>query len=298
MRLPALTCVSLTIAFAAFAAGVPATAAGASPAPSPAAQTATPSPDEIYSRALHEMRTLESVGQPPYLVYDLQMRNHNLRWTPSVGADGLLTDWNVEIVHANQSAAYRIWYRSSDRRSLMQDATTHAAYVGDAPFVPLTSSLASGATPAPSPSPRSSPAGAASATNDVIGKIAVNGSAHYDITLLGIEQRAGHTVYHLHLRAYRDTEDYPLTDLWVDTGDYRVWAAHGEETVRAVAAALGVGVSVDFSPTDKYFLVSDIDVTVKGYVMLWHANTETVMHATVLSTPSTLPASYFVPQKR
>ena len=265
------------------------------PAGSPGTPASVPSADEIYTRAIHEMRLLSATGRPPYLVYDLQMQNHNLQWTPQIGDDGLVTDWNVKLVHADQAAAYRIWYRDHDQRSLMQDASTHAAYVGDAPYAPMTSTFTSDASPSPSPSPHASPASASSATGQVIGTITVNGSAHYEITLLGVEQHAGHPVYHLHLRAYRDTEDYPLTDLWVDTGDYRIWAAHGEVTIRAVAAALGVGVSVDFAPIEKYWLVSDLDVTLKGYVMLWHANTETIMRASFLTVPATLPDSYFLP---
>ena len=296
MRLPGLLVVSLTL-LCMGASGAPARLLHDTdpvPAPSAATQAATPSPDEIYSRAVREMRALATTGNPPFLVFDLRMDSHNLHWQHTTGDDGS-SNWDVKLVHANETTNYRVWYRAKDQRSLMQDQATHAAFVGDCPFVPETTfwSDIAGVKAQPSPSPSPASGDAASASGHVIGNITVNGSSHYSISLVGIEQHEGHPVYHLHLHAYRDIEDYPLTDLWVDTNDYRVWAAHGEMTFRAVAAAMGVGISVDFAPTDRYWLVSDLDVTLKGYVMLWHASTETIMHATVLTAPNTLPASYF-----
>ena len=277
--------------------------AGQTPAVAPAA---TPDPTEIYIRAVHEMRALAARGNPPYLVFDLHMDSHNLHWYPQTDESGS-TDWEVKIVHANEIENYRVWYRSKDEAALMQDAATHVAYKGESPFAPETTDLAdvSGAKQDASPSARALPSPSASPTRapgdrpaaapaSVLGAVTVVASRYYDITLVGIEDHAGHSVYHLHLRAIHDRYDYPLTDMWVDTSDYRVWAAHGEVTVRAVAALLAVGVTVDFEPVDKYWLVSTIDLAMKGYIAFWHANTETSMHASVVSTPTTLPASYFL----
>ncbi|HEY7993512.1 MAG: hypothetical protein ACHQY2_06320 [Candidatus Eremiobacterales bacterium] len=255
--------------------------------------TATLSPDEIYVRSVREMRTLAHTGNPPYLVFDLHLVSHNLHWYPQ--ADNGQTDWEVKLVHANETADYRVWYRSKDERALVQDAATHAAYAGESPFAPETTDFAdmtgTKATPSPSPSPASGKASDAPA--QVIGAITVNGSKYYAIDLVGMEQRDGRQTYHLHLRAFHDAMDYPLTDLWVDANDFRIVGAHGEVTVRAVAALFGVGVTADFAQADKYWLVSTMDVSLKGYIAFWHANTETSMTASVVSIPATLPASYF-----
>lgn len=274
-----------------FGAARPASPTPAVPAPSPLASL---SPDEIYTRSLHEMQALARTGNPPYLVFDLKLASHNLHWYPQT--DDGSTDWEVKLVHANETANYRVWYRSKDKRALVQDAATHAAYVGESPFAPETTdfdeSTGSKATAAPSPMPRTSTK-TSDAPAQVIGAVTVDGSKYYHIDLAAVEPRDGHQTYHLHLHAYRDAIDYPLTDLWVDTSDDRIVGAHGEVTVRAVAALLGVGVTAEFAQADKYWLVSTIDVTMKGYIAFWHANTETAMTATVVSVPASLPASYF-----
>jgi len=228
-----------------------------SPAPAP---SATLSPDEIYARSVREMRTLAHTGNPPYLVFDLHLVSHNLHSYPQT--DDGLTDWEVKLVHANESADYRVWYRSKDERALVQDAATHAAYQGASPFAPETTDFSdmtgTKATPSPSPAPASGKASEAPA--QVIGAVTVNGSRYYAIDLVGMEQRDGRQTYHLHLRAFRDAMDYPLTDLWVDSSDYRIVGLHGEVTVRAVAALLGVVVTADFAQADKYWFFSTMDV--------------------------------------
>jgi hypothetical protein len=261
-----------------------------------AAPAATLSPDQIYARSLHEMRSLAQTGNPPYLVFDLQLVSHNLHWYPQT--DDGSTDWDVKLVHANETQNYRVWYRSKDESALVQDDATHAAYKGESPFAPETTDFSdtsgSKATPAPSPSPTATASTkTADAPARVIGAVTVDGSKYYSITLVGVEPRDGRQTYHLHLHAFRDAMDYPLTDLWVDTTDYRIVGAHGEVTVRAVAALLGVAVTADFAQADKYWLVSTIDFTMKGYIAFWHANTETAMRASVVSVPAMLPASYF-----
>jgi hypothetical protein len=287
------------IVTSAAAAGAVATAiaVAASPAPSPSPDAAGSPPPaiEIYVKAVHEMRALAAHGNPPYLVFDLTVDSHNLHWYPQT--DNGKTTWEAKLVHANETSNYRVWYRSKDKHALVQDAVTHAAFKGESPFEPGTTDLSevSGATPAPSASPSPGTKPTTTASGQVIGAITVNGSKYYDVQLVGVEDHAGHPVYHLHLRAYHDATKYPLTDLWVDTSDYRVWSVHGEVTIRAVAAAIGVGVTADFAPVDAYWLVSSFDFTMKGYVMVWHANTATTMRARIVSAPASLPESYFTP---
>src|SRR5690348_14272938 len=103
----------------------PSGSAAASAAASPDGATASPSASmpaaiDIYADAIREMRTLEGRGNPPYLVYDLEIDSHNLHWYPNVDDDGY-ADWDVKVVHSNETADYRIWYRSDDQRALVQD---------------------------------------------------------------------------------------------------------------------------------------------------------------------------------
>jgi len=269
----------------------------AAPDPSP------PPAIDIYSNAVHKMQALAARGNPPYLVFDLEIESHNLHWYPTTDSSDGLTDWEAKLVHANETSNYRVWYRSKDQRALVQDAATHKAYVGDAPFEPESDHLLgeSHASPtpsaSPSPMPSKSPSDTAAASDQVLGAITVNGSSHYIVTLVGLEARDGFPVYHLHLQAKRDAVDYPLTDLWVDAADYRVRAVHGEVTIRAVAAAVAVGVDAGFSALDDYWLVTSIDFTMKGYLMVWHANTATSMRTHIVSAPESLPAAYFTPPK-
>jgi hypothetical protein len=282
-----------SIVAVAAALGFAASPASSAPSAPPAPADSPPPALEIYTRAVHEMRSLAKAGDPPYLVFDLEIDSHNLHWYPTT--DNGVTSWDTKLVHANETSNYRVWYRAKDKRALVQDSATHVAYRGESPFVPEAANFSdiSGATPSPSPSPGTS--NTAAASGQVIGSIAVNGSRYYAVTLVGVEDHAGHPVYHLHLRAYHKPLDNPLTDLWVDTSDYRVWAAHGEVTIRAVAAALGIGVTADFAPVENRWLVSTIDFTMKGYAMFWHANVATSMRTHIVSAPASLPAAYFNP---
>jgi hypothetical protein len=274
------------------------THADPSAAPAPAAiASAAPTASQIYANAVHEMLFLEAQGAPPYLVYDLHIDSHNLHWYPAT-MNGE-SDWDAKLVHANETDDYRVWYRTKDQRALVQDATTHASFKGDAPFAPDTADPTQFTKPSPSPNPSATPMsgsdgiGAVGDSTEVIGAVSVNASRYYDVTLIGVEMRDGAPVYHLHLHAIRDSEDYPLTDLWVDTRDYRVRAAHGEFTIRAVAAGFGMGIDADWAPAGDRWLVTSIDFTGKGYVMLWHLDVASAMTTRIVDVPASLPAVYF-----
>jgi hypothetical protein len=258
---------------------------------------ATPSAAQIYHLSVLEMRMLAKSGAPPYLIYDLHVDSHNLHWYPVV--DHGVADWDAKLVHANEIDDYRVWYRSKDQTALVQDDRTLQTYRGDPPFAPDVEDL-SDAHGGPHPSPTPTPAGdqsngmnASQSSSQVIGAVTVDASRYYDVSLLGIEQRDGAPVYHLHLRAIRDPLDNPLTDMWVDVRDYRVWAVHGTATIRAIAAGFGVDVDADWADVDHHWLVSSIDFTGKGYLMLWHVDIGSAMTTNVVQVPASLPDSYF-----
>jgi hypothetical protein len=127
----------------------------------------------------------------------------------------------------------------------------------------------------------------------VLGSVSVEASRFYDITLVGVESRVGHDVYHLHLHARKDIPDHPLTDLYVDTATYLVRAAHAEVTLRGVIFALGVAVDVAYQPVGAYWLLDDLHVHGNGYALFYHANMECTMTLHDFTLPASLPDSYF-----
>jgi hypothetical protein len=267
-----------------------------SPAPAP-----EPSPVIIYHRAIAAMHAAES-HQPAFAIYQLDYTGHNLVLTPKTASNGK-TDWNMDIKHANDNHAYQVWYRSRDERALSQDETTHDVYRGEALLAPTESHvLDDGASPSPgvgpSPTPSGPPDSPAGATTEVLGSVSVEASRYYDITLIGVEDRVGHAVYHLHLRAKKDSTDHPLTDLYVDTTSYLVRAAHAEVTLRGVIFALGVAVDVAYAPVGTYWLLDNLHVHGNGYALFYHANVDCTMVMHDFSLPASLPDSYFtVPAK-
>jgi hypothetical protein len=276
-------------------------AANAAPdaSPSPPAPSAT----QIYLSAVHEMRALAAQGAPPYLVFDLHIDSHNLHWYPEMTNGD--ASWDAKLVHANELDDYRVWYRTKDQRALVQDEKTGAEYRGDAPFAPdakvFTDMTSPSPTPSPLPLPSPSPSptsgslnvGTSEGSAEVIGAVTVDASKDYDVTLVGVEDRAGVPVYHIHLHAIRDALDNPLTDMWVDTHDSRVWAVHGEVTIRAVAAGFGIGIDADWAPVAERWLVTGVGFAGKGYVMVWHINVASTMTTKIVSVPASLPDDYF-----
>ena len=239
--------------------------------------------------------------RPTYLIYQLDYTGHNLVVTPETTKG--ITDWNIDLHHADDRHAYQIWYRVSDERALTQDRVTHYAYRGEALMSPFEGNPLD-STPTPKPSASSSPAPAAGAsstggaTTEVLGSVTVEASRYYDITLVGVENRSGSPVYHLHLHAKSDVPDHPLTDLYVDTATYLVRAAHAEVTLRGIIFALGVAVDVEYQPVGAYWLLDNLHLHGSGYALLYHANMDCTMALHDFLTPASLPDSYFpVPAK-
>jgi hypothetical protein len=89
----------------------------------------------------------------------------------------------------------------------------------------------------------------------VIGRVSSR-PRDYDPILIGPEQLAGASVYHLKLVPRADPEHHPIRDLWVDTRTFdprriaiEVWANAGPARSRPT-------VTVDFAPVDGTWLIS------------------------------------------
>ena len=234
--------------------------------------------------------------KPAYAIYQLDYTGHNLVLTPKT-TDGK-ADWNMDLKHANDSHAFQVWYRSHDERALTQDETTHNIYRGEALMAPVAANvLDDGASPSPgvgpSPAPSGPPDSTAGATTEVLGSVSVEASRFYDITLVGVEDRQSHAVYHLHLHAKKDVPDHPLTDLYVDATTYLVRAAHAEVTLRGVIFALGIAVDVAYEPVGKYWLLDNLHFHGNGYALFYHANLDCTMILHDFTLPASLLDSYF-----
>ena len=232
--------------------------------------------------------------RPAYAVYQLDYTGHNLVLTPET-AKGKTT-WNMDLHHANDRHTYQVWYRTHDDKALTQDRATHYAYRGEALLAPVAANVLESPSPSPSASPSASsaPDTPGGATTEVLGSVSVEASRFYDITLVGVENRSGHDVYHLHLHARKDIPEHPLTDLYIDTATYLVRAAHAEVTLRGVIFALGVAVDVAYEPVGTYWLLDDLHVHGNGYALFYHANMDCTMTLHDFTLPATLPDSYFI----
>jgi hypothetical protein len=270
----------------------------ASPGAVPTAPGPTPSatlnPISIYHRAIAAMKAADA-HRPPYAVYQLDYTGHNLVLTPEITKGK--TAWNMDLHHANDNHAYRVWYRTHDDTALTQDSATHYLYRGEALLAPVEANVLESASPSPSASPNpmashppDTPGGA---TTEVLGSVTVEASRFYDITLIGVENENGHEVYHLHLHARQNIPDHPLTDLSIDTTTYLVRAAHAEVTLRGVIFALGVAVDVAYEPVGAYWLLDDLHVHGNGYALFYHANMDCTMTLHDFTLPASLPDSYF-----
>jgi hypothetical protein len=112
---------------------------------------------------------------------------------------------------------------------------------GEAP-----SAYESASTPEPAPQPSGPP---------VIGRV-VSTTRDYDPALIGIENLAGASVYHLKLVPRFDPRHHPIRDLYVDTTTFdprritiEVWASVGPVSSRPT-------VTVDFAPVEGTWLIA------------------------------------------
>ncbi len=161
---------------------------------------------------------------------------------------------------------YRVWYRTSDGKGLMQsthkersgDAETHFGY----PFpsspdnnILLYATAPPDETPAPaigSPSPL--PSGAT--PPPLLSVQPVAGDRYYSVKLAGIEDLDGKQVYHLTLRALHDERTHPWKDVWVDVKTFEVWKAYAEVSgTKGIATGKG-NATVVFAPVGDHWLVS------------------------------------------
>jgi hypothetical protein len=244
----------------------------------------TPAPD-----ALTILRKAEATARqnpdPPYIVYNMH---------------------EIFIHHGKQfTYDYHVWYRA-DGKGLMQNTYTdrrghHEQRFGyPFPFAPDINILLY-ATPPPTPMPviivRPSPGASGKSPPPLIGVQAVTANRNYSVTLVGLEDYQGHSVYHLALTPLPSVneKDHPWKDLWVDAQTFEVWKAHARA---CCTLGLLTGVlegTAEFEPVNGFWLLSHVSGNGKGHVAFISDSGQYEYYFSGFDFPTTLPEWYFDP---
>ena len=252
-------------------------------------QDASPlTPEKIYLRSIDAMK---AVPEPAFVSFheNVSGRNFTLRCTK----DGI----SVGIHHGDLSAAYDVWFRKSDGSALSQpvgDAKAEACR--DTLLTPAGSTISSLGVAQASPSAHDVPPTAApdSAMGPpIIGAVHAYAVRFYHIELAGREQLGGSEVYHLTLKAYRDPDTHPLTDLYVDTGTFLVREARGEVSGHYVIGSGRFAGVVDFDRVGPYWLVEHEHFEIAANAFLVHARMTVSIDGSNFATPSEAPNMAF-----
>ncbi|MBV8163704.1 MAG: hypothetical protein JOZ91_05510 [Candidatus Eremiobacteraeota bacterium] len=247
-----------------------------SPSPSP---TPTPkeslTPDQILERTEEALR---GNPDPPYITYKM----HEI------------------FVHHGKTHEYdyQVWYRS-DGKGLMQNLAPgrrgkNETFFGyPFPSAPDNNILLY-ATPPPQTTPP--PPIGTSATGSaapVISHEHVTGDRYYIVSYDGLENYRGKTVYHLALRAVKDEQKHPWTDLWVDIDSFQVWKAHGDASGSSGPLTGRAVVDVEFAPIGNYWLVKQAAADGEGRLGPISDSGHYEYYFSDFGFPNTLPDWYF-----
>ena len=263
-----------------------------------AAPVVTPGPDDIYHNAMLATRALPV---PAYVVYDLHVVENGMTITKTKKPDGSVQS-AFDFDKRSADKHFHVSYRVSDDAAVMVDTGSGQSMIGAPVPMPIVASSAispfvkkasvvgrdATATPVPtsiSPSPN--------VAEKVIGEVFVDSSRFYRVTSAGVSDEAGRTTYHLLLQARTSPADHPLTDLYVDAQSYRVVRA-----VAAYAASVGINgykatVSIDFSASGPYWVVTDGKIEGSAHVLFEHASGSYVFEVENPTFPEHLPDADF-----
>ena len=256
--------------------------------PPPDQDTSPLTPEKIY---LHSIRAMKDAPVPAFITFreTVAGRNFRLRCTK----DGI----DLSIHHGDVTGTYDVWYRTSDGRALSRPVgDARGETCPDTLLTPIGSAISSLGVAQASPSPGAAPPSAAPDSQvgpPIIGAVHVAAARFYHIELVGLEQLGGNEVYHLKLRAYRDPNTHPLTDLYVDSKTFLVREARGEASGHFVIASGRVGGVVDFDRVGPYWLVEHEHFEVAANALFAHARMTIAIDGSQFETPNELPAGDF-----
>lgn len=267
------------------AAAIALSAAAFVAAPGPAVIAApAPTPD-----ALTILRNAEAAARanadPQYTVYDMH---------------------EIFIHHGRQFAYdYHVWYRS-DGKALMQNAAPdrngrHEQRFGyPFPFAPDINILLY-ATPPPTPEPAviavPSPGASGNTPPPIIGVQVVTANRYYSVTLVGLEDYQGHSVYHLALLPQPgvDEKSRPWKDLWVDAQTFEVWKAHARASGTEGPLTGVIEGTAEFEPVNGYWLLAHVTGYGQGHALFISDSGQYEYYFSGFDFPITLPEWYFDP---
>jgi hypothetical protein len=267
----------------------PAQPASASPTSTVTADAATPlTPEKIYLRAV---RAMKDAPQPAYVTFHEEIAGRNI--TLACTGDGIA----VGIKHGDVTAAYDVSFRTSDGGAVSQPVGAASAKpCPGALLIPAGSGIASlglpQASPSPGPSPTTAPADAQIGP-PLVAAVRVEGARYYHIDLAGLEQLGANQVYHLKLRAYRDPDTHPLTDLYVDPQTFLIREARGEGAGHYVIASARFAGIVDFDRVGAYWLVEREYFEAAANALFVHARFSATVAGSNFATPEDLPGVVF-----
>jgi hypothetical protein len=264
------------------------TAAAFGDEPSPGQGSLPLTPEKIYLRSV---RAMKDAPRPAFVTFRETVvgRNFALRCTK----DGLL----VSLHHGDVKAAYDVWFRTSDGSALSEPVNAANAKscpgallapVGDA----LSSLGVSQPSPAPQAAPTTKPAGSPFGP-PIIGAVRVESARYYHIDLVGLEKLGANDVYHLKLRAYREPDAHPLTDLYVDIATFLVREARIEVSGHYVVASGRLSGVIDFDRVGAYWLAEREHFDIAANALLVHARMTATVEGSNFATPDELPGIAF-----
>jgi hypothetical protein len=264
------------------------------------AQSAAPAPsstgaltgEAIYLRAVHAMRKLSA---PPYVTFREDVAARNL--TLSCGSDGL----DIKLRHGDTAAAFRVWYRSRDNESVAWSIPAGKRFDDGAFLQPVSSPKDSddlfGDKPTPTPAPDQD-LNVGSGAPPIIAAVRAESAHFYQITLVDEEPFDGHTVYRLAMRAYRNSDDRPLTSMLVDADSWLVRQATGAVSGHYVVASGYAGGTITFAESGPWWVVRDEHLELAANALLVHTHLTVDVHASEFTFPSALPDVFPTPRPK
>jgi hypothetical protein len=256
--------------------------------PSPAEVSSPLTPEKIYFRSV---RAMNDAPRPAFVTFreDVVGRNFALRCTN----DGL----TVSLHHGDVKAAYDVWFRTSDGSALSQPVNVaNAKPCPGALLAPVGDAVSTLGVPQASPVPQTAPTtkpGESPIGPPIIGAVRVDSSRYYHIDLVGLEALGANDVYHLKLRAYRDRDAHPLTDLYIDRATFLVREARAEVWGHYVVASGRLVGVIDFDRVGAYWLAEREHFDIAANALLVHARMTATIDGSKFATPNELPGIVF-----
>lgn len=249
-----------------------------------------PDPVAIYERCVAAMR---DAARPPYAEYTLSIDAHHLDISRDFTSSGAATT----ILHFGSFthvAALRLTYRERDQKTVVEDVIGKTSTVGP----PLPWALDLTPPPAGIPSPAdenvSGQAVDIAQATILISHIYIDEKDAYHITLAGVEEYAGHRVYHLTLQNVGgDPNEHPLRTLFVDAASYRPRQVTIEVGERTMMFGGDLTMSANFDQVGDYWLSTNGSIVGNGHFTFIHVHGTYTYSATDFAFPATLPDSIF-----